>query len=390
MSPAINPLVEDLASPHIPEAQGWARAYDGSLGPLINLSQAVPGAPPPPELLERLAAAAGDPEVARYGSIEGEAPLRDVYASHVSRLYGGTVRPADISITTGCNQAFFAAMMLLARAGDAVILPQPWYFNHQMTLDMLGIAIRGLPCTPERGFVPDVGEAEALIDGSVKALVLVTPNNPTGAVYPPGVIEDFAAMCRRRGIWLIVDETYRDFLPMGVNRAHGLLEGDAWREGVIQLYSFSKAYAIPGHRLGALVADERLVAQLAKIMDSLQICAPRVGQTALAWAVDALADWREGNRAEINRRSRAFEAALGRVPGWRIDSIGAYFAYVRHPFAGVPAARVARALAERRGVSCLPGPYFGPGQETHLRIAVANVAAEALGPLPERLASFMP
>jgi aspartate/methionine/tyrosine aminotransferase len=197
-------------------------------------------------------------------------------------------------------------------------------------------------------------------------------------------------MCRRRGIWLIVDETYRDFLPAGVNRAHGLFETDAWREGVIQLYSFSKAYAIPGHRLGALVADERLVAQLAKIMDSLQICAPRAGQTALAWAVDAMADWREGNRAEINRRSRAFEAALDAVPGWRIDSIGAYFAYVRHPYHGVPVERVARLLAEERGVSVLPGTFFSPDGETHLRIAVANVAAEALEPLPERLAGFAP
>ncbi|KAA2235030.1 aminotransferase [Salinarimonas soli] len=390
MSPAINPLVRDLASPHIPEAQGWARAYDGAMGPLINLSQAVPGSPPPPELLERLAAAAGAPETARYGAIEGDEPLREAYAADVSRLYGGRVDTGDVSITTGCNQAFFAAMMLLARAGDAVILPQPWYFNHQMTLDMLGLEIRGLPCLPERGFVPDVGEAEALIDERVRALVLVTPNNPTGAVYPPGVIEAFAAMCRRRGIWLVVDETYRDFMPAGVNRAHGLFADEGWREGVIQLYSFSKAYAIPGHRLGALVADAPIVAQLAKIMDSLQICAPRAGQTAVAWAVEALRGWREDNRLEINRRSHAFQDAMADAPGWRIDSIGAYFAYLRHPFDGVPATAVARALAERRGVSCLPGSYFGPGQDTHLRIAVANVAAEALEPLGQRLAGFTP
>jgi aspartate/methionine/tyrosine aminotransferase len=125
-------------------------------------------------------------------------------------------------------------------------------------------------------------------------------------------------------------------------------------------------------------------------MDSLQICAPRAGQAALAWAIDGMAGWREGVRAEINRRSGAFAAALAEVPGWRIDSIGAYFAYVRHPFAGVPADRVARGLAERRGVSVLPGSFFSREGDTHLRIAVANVAAEALAPLPERLAGFEP
>ncbi len=390
MTLAVNPLVQDLASPPVPEAQGWARAYDGSLGPLIMLSQAVPGSAPPEALLERIAAAAADPEVARYGFIEGEPPLREAYAAHVAEAYGGDVRPADVSITSGCNQAYVGAMMMLARAGDSVILPTPWYFNHQMTLDMLGVAIKALPCRAGAGFVPDVDEAEALIDGTTRALVLVTPNNPTGAVYPPHVIEAFAAMCRRRSIWLVIDETYRDFLPAGVNRAHGLFGDPSWREGVIQLYSFSKAYAIPGHRLGALVADPGVVTQLAKIMDSLQICAPRAGQVAMAWAIRGMADWREATRAEINRRSDAFRAALGALPDWRIDSIGAYFAYVRHPYAGVPAARVARALAEERGVSVLPGTFFGADQETHLRIAVANVAAEDLEPLPERLRGFRP
>jgi aspartate/methionine/tyrosine aminotransferase len=390
MSLALNPFIETLSNPLVPEAQGWARAYDGARGPLINLSQAAPGSAPPDELLERLAAAAGAPETARYGSIEGDDPLREAYAAHLTALYGGEVRAGDVSITSGCNQAFFAAMTLLARPGGAVILPSPWYFNHRMTLDMLGIGARGLPCRPERGFVPDVEEAEALVDDRVFALVLVTPNNPTGAVYPPHVVEAFARMCRRRRIWLVVDETYRDFLPAGLDRAHGLFEDPAWREGVIQIYSFSKAYAIPGHRLGAFVADEGVVAQLSKIMDSLQICAPRAGQVALSWAVEGMRDWREATRAEINRRGAAFREVMRAAPAWRVDSVGAYFAFVRHPYEGVPSAQVARGLAEERGVSCLPGSFFGPGHDGHLRIAIANVQPEALEPLPERLAGFAP
>ena len=106
-------------------------------------------------------------------------------------------------------------MMALARAGDAVILPTPWYFNHKMTLDLLGIEAIPLPCLAEAGFVPEAAAAARLVGPRTRAIVLVTPNNPTGAVYPPATIRDFAELCRERGLALVIDETYRDFLPAG-------------------------------------------------------------------------------------------------------------------------------------------------------------------------------
>ncbi len=381
----INPLVADVGSPPIPEAQNWIRRYDGAFGPLINLSQAVPGNPPHAGLLERMAAAAGSAAGSQYGPINGDAPLRQAYAAELSRIYEGRIEPEDTAVTAGCNMAFFAAMMLLAHRGEAVLLPTPWYFNHQMSLDMLGIEPRPLPCRAENGFVPRVEDAEALIDDKVRAVVLVTPNNPTGAVYPAHVIESFAQLCRRRGIYLVIDETYRDFLPQGMNRAHGLFTDENWRETVIQLYSFSKSYAVPGHRTGAVTADAGLIEQIAKILDCIQICAPRTAQAALPWAIEGLRDWRESNRAEINRRAQVFRDALAPLAEWTIESAGAYFAYLRHPFPGAKAQQVAEKLATERGVLCLPGSYFGPAQDGHLRVAVANVGADVLEGLTERL-----
>jgi aspartate/methionine/tyrosine aminotransferase len=381
----INPLVADVGSPPIPEAQSWVKRYDGGYGPLMNLSQAVPGNPPHESFLERLSEAAGLAASAQYGPINGDADLRSAYAAEMSRLYEGRIEPQDIAVTAGCNMAFFAAMMLLAHRGEAVLVPTPWYFNHQMTLDMLGIEPRPLPCRSESGFVPRPEDAEALIDEKVRAIVLVTPNNPTGAVYPAHVIESFAELCRRRGIYLVIDETYRDFLPQGMNRAHGLFSSENWRDTVIQLYSFSKSYAIPGHRMGAITADVGLTEQIAKILDCIQICPPRAAQAVLPWAIDALRDWREANRAEINERAAVFQAALAPLPEWKIESVGAYFAYVRHPFEGAKAQAVAEKLATERGVLCLPGSYFGPGQEGHLRIAIANVNAAILEGLTARL-----
>jgi aspartate/methionine/tyrosine aminotransferase len=381
----INPLVADVGSPPIPEAQSWTRRYDGSYGPLINLSQAVPGNAPHASFLERLASVAGEGATSQYGPINGDMDLRQAYADEVSRLYEGRIEASDTAITAGCNMAFFAAMMLLAHRGESVLLPTPWYFNHQMSLDMLGIEARPLPCRPENGFVPRIEDAEALIDEKVRAIVLVTPNNPTGAVYPAHIIEGFAELCRKHRIYLVVDETYRDFLPQGMSRAHGLFTSDAWRRNVIQLYSFSKSYAIPGHRMGAVTANAALIEEVAKILDCIQICAPRAAQAVLPWAIEALRGWREENRAEINRRAQVFQEALAPLPDWRIESVGAYFAYLRHPFKGVKAQAVAEKMATERGVLCLPGSYFGPGQEGHLRVAVANVGADVLASLTERL-----
>ncbi|CAH1678521.1 Aminotransferase [Hyphomicrobiales bacterium] len=384
----LNPDLIDTGTPPIPEAQGWARSYDGRFGPLIDLSQAVPGAPPPRTLLDKLAEAAGDPAATRYGGITGDATLREAYAAEISRIYGAAFTPGEVAVTSGCNQAYVVTMMALARAGDNVLLPTPWYFNHEMTLTMLGVEARPLPCAPEAGFVPDIATAEALIDSRTRAIVLVTPNNPTGAVYPPETIAAFAALCARRGIWLVLDETYRDFLPAAAAKPHEVFAPSGWQDSVIGLYSFSKAYAVPGWRLGAITAGEPVIAQIGKVLDCVQISPVRAGQTAVTWGIDGIRDWRERNRAEINDRAALFRQAMAPLNGWRVLSAGAYFAYVAHPFEGTRAADVVRRLVEERGVLALPGPYFGPGQENHLRIAIANVAAERIGLLGERLTGF--
>ncbi|WP_439498433.1 aminotransferase [Bosea sp. (in: a-proteobacteria)] len=386
--PVLNPDLLDTGTPPIPQAQGWARAYDGRSGPLIDLSQAVPGTPPPAALLQRLGEAAALPELTRYGAITGDLALREAYAAEIGQAYGAGFSPGEIAITSGCNQAYVVTMMALAQAGDNVLLPTPWYFNHEMTLTMLGVEARPLPCDPAAGFVPDAALAESLINAKTRAIVLVTPNNPTGAVYPPQTIAAFAALCARRGIWLVLDETYRDFLPAGVATPHEVFAASGWHDSVIGLYSFSKAYAVPGWRLGAITAGEPVIAQIGKVLDCVQISPVRAGQQAIAWGIEGIRAWREANRAEINARADAFRAAMAPLNGWQVLAAGAYFAYVAHPFADVPAAEVAQALVRERGVLALPGPYFGPGQDRHLRIAIANVGAERLGELGDRLRGF--
>lgn len=386
--PAFNPLIEQISPPPVPSVQAWARAYDGAKGPLIDLSQAVPGYPPHPKMLHLLGEAASSRASTGYGPIEGDGILREAYATHVSEVYGASLASGHVHITSGCNQAFICAIMAVAGAGDTVLMTNPYYFNHQTTLAMLGIATKLVECRAENGFLPTAADIEAQIGSGVKALALVSPNNPTGAVYPRALLAEIAELCRSRGVWLILDETYRDFLATEGAPPHALFSRPDWESSIVSLYSFSKSFCIPGHRLGAITAGPAFIAQVAKVMDNLQICAPRAGQAAVATALPLLADWREENRQEILRRAKALSDVMHSVSDWKLDALGAYFAFVRHPFEGVGSAEVAEALAKKAGVSCIPGSYFGPGQEQYLRFAFANADVDGLTMLGQRLSSF--
>ncbi len=384
-TPRFNHAVAHLATPPISAVQGWIQAYSGDQGPLIDLAQAVPGYPPHEDLLRWLGESAGSAAHSGYGDIEGDPPLREAYARHVSEVYDAELASNNVHITAGCNQAFVAAVMAIAGGGDSILLPAPFYFNHLSTLTMLGIRPELVECRAENGFVPDPDAIAEALHPRVRAVVLVTPNNPTGAVYPCRVMDDIYEVCRRHGAWLLVDETYRDFLPRVETPPHGLFGRPAWEEGFIQLYSFSKSFSIPGHRLGAITAGEAVVGQVAKIMDNLQICPPRPAQSAIARALPALTEWREANRREIIARAETFEGVMREVPQWEMASIGAYFAYVRHPFENETSEAVAARMARRVGVATVPGEYFGEGQARFLRMAFANVGSEAIHLLGPRL-----
>src|ERR1700712_260200 len=154
-----NTLITKLSPPPIPSVHAWGRAYDGSRGALIDLSQAVPGYPTHPEMLRLLGTAAASPELTGYGPIEGETVLRKAYAEHGSAGYGADVRPENIHVTAGCNQAFMCT---------SIALTNPFFFNHETTLSMLGIRHSLVECNAAHGFLPDIASAEAALAAGAK------------------------------------------------------------------------------------------------------------------------------------------------------------------------------------------------------------------------------
>ena len=378
-----NPAVARLTAPPVAVVQQWISQYDGSKGALIDLSQAVPGYPAHDDMLAALGSAAADPSALSYGPIEGEDTLRQAYASHCSNLYTTSVDPGEVMITAGCNQAFILAALTVAGAGDDVLMLRPCYFNHSSTLGMAGINVTWADTLAEDSFMPDPEVIRAAITPGTRAIALVSPNNPTGAIYPDDVMQAIMDICVERDIWLILDETYRDCMPSD-EPPHHLLNRDGWQDRLILLYSFSKAYAIPGHRLGAAIAGRATIAEMAKVMDNIQVCAPRAAQIATAPMIAHLADWREANRVEMVERGKAFQAAFAQLNGWHIASMGAYFGLTRHPFE-MTSAEAAEYLMRETGVLTIPGGFFGDGQEGFLRIAFANASVDEINQLAGRL-----
>ena len=246
MTHPLNPAMAATEPPPVMEARRWlANATFTPARPLLNVSQAAPVDPPPLALRQALAeAAVNDPAAHLYGPVLGNPELREEIALQWSAAYGGTIRPDQVAITQGCNQAFTAVMSTLAGAGDEVILPTPWYFNHKMWLDMQGITTVPLPAGP--GLIPQADRAAKLVTPRTRAIVLVSPNNPGGAEYPAETLRAFLDLARAHGLALIIDETYRDF-DSRPGRPHALFEDPDWADTLIHLYSFSKAYRLTGH-----------------------------------------------------------------------------------------------------------------------------------------------
>ncbi len=390
MAYILNPALTGTFAPPVMEARRWLDGVKFAPDrPLINVSQAAPVDPPPLGLRQAIAEAALTETAAHlYGPVLGMPELRAEVARQWSSSYAGDIAEDEVAITQGCNQAFCAALSALAGAGDEVILPTPWYFNHKMWLDMAGC--KSVPLATGPDLLPDPQEAALLITPRTRAIVLISPNNPGGVEYPASLMRSFFDLAKARGIALIVDETYRDF-DSRTGAVHDLFADPDWRGTLIQLYSFSKAYRLTGHRVGAIVADRAFLAEVEKFLDTVAICPSQLGQIGALWGMRNLAQWVAGERAEILHRRTAMVNGFERLPDWKLLGCGAYFAYVEHPYP-LPSPQIAKRLVAEAGVLMLPGTMFmpddDPAGQRQFRIAFANVDTQGIATLINRLADW--
>jgi len=386
---AMNDQIARVHFPPISEVKGWLAAAPPGL-PIIDLCQAIPDYPPAAELTEHLKGCLDDPLVAKYSPDEGLPEVREAVCARYERRYGARINPRQLCLTIGASQAFWLAMMVLCRAGDEVVLQAPCYFDHPMALDMLGVRPVYAPFREEAGGFPSPDEIERLITPRTRAILLVTPSNPTGVVTPPEIIEQLVHVAARHGIALVLDETYADFIPGGA-RPHDLFTDPAWGDHLVHIMSFGKTFALTGYRAGLLAASEEFIHHALKAQDTMAVCQPRVTQLAVQYGVEHLDGWVADNRRMMERRHDLFrEAFLAAGNPFRLAASGTFFAWVRHPYAGKSGREVARRLVQEAGLLLLPGEVFGPGLDPYLRLAFGNIREEAIPEAVRRFREFPP
>ena len=354
--------------------------------PLLDLSQAAPSFPPAPEVAARIAAVAHEPDGARYAPQPGLPELREAFAADLSTAYAAAIEPDEVLITAGCNQAFCLVASALASPGDSIVLATPYYFNHDMWLRVEGIEPRHW--LPGDDLLPPVETLASHVDETTRAVVIVSPGNPTGVTIPPAHIEAIAVETRRLGVPLVVDETYRTYRGTDAP-AHSLFADPDWGEHVISLHSFSKDLAIPGYRIGAIVGSGPVVVETLKLLDCVAISAPRVAMEAVITGLTASGAWRQDQVTRIAGLQARFEQVMADRPGgFELLSAGAYFGWVRHPFPALATDEVVRRLVLDHDVLVIPGTAFTPDDDRMLRFSFANLTDDEIDELPTRLAEM--
>ena len=380
---------KDVDPPPVLEVKSWISdpALQASK-PIIDVSQAAPTEPPPDKMLKFMAdKVLSDNAVNTYGPVLGLGELRESLARQWSSQYNGKISKKNVAITSGCNQAFCASIATFTSENDEVIIPTPWYFNHHMWLQMAGV--KTVPLETDSNMVPIFEKAEVLITDRTRAIVLVSPNNPSGSIYSNELLQKFYKLCSSNNIRLILDETYKDFHP-NVSQPHKLFENTEWHQTLTILYSFSKAYRMTGHRVGALLTSYENLLEVEKVLDTFTVCPPQLGQYAANWSLANLDSWKSDRRTEILERAKHFSIKFEPLSaaGWSLRGCGAYFAFVDHPFKE-GSETLAPLILRDQGILLMPGTMFYPKYDLHghrtFRIAFANIDKNKITTLLERL-----
>lgn len=378
--------------PVIPELAGLMTRTPGCL----SLAQGMVGWGPPATvamaLQEALAAAASDPAAAatldRYGPMEGDPALLAAIRAELEQERRLDLSSSALLVTAGSNMAFNAVAQALCDPGDEVILPAPAYFNHVMAVQLAG----GVPVLPQAGLIPDPQRLEAVITSRSRAIVTVSPNNPSGVVMPAAVLEAINDLCARHGLFHISDEAYAPFVH-GTVPHHSPGSGRGRGRHTISLYSLSKAYGMAGWRVGYAAVPQALLPALAKVQDTILICPPRLVQHAARAALAAGSAWVAPRVEALGQRRRQLLDAVAQARAEGLDvrlwgePDGAFYGLleVATPLSGQ---ELMRRLLLDHGVATLPGESFALGASDGralLRLSYGLLDAPDLAAALERL-----
>jgi aspartate/methionine/tyrosine aminotransferase len=367
----------------------------------ISLGQGVVHYGPPRAALDAATEALGDAVTHEYGDGAGAPALIERLVEKLRRENGiDASRGSRVMVTAGANMAFMHVVLAITEPGDEIILPVPFYFNHDMAIEMAGC--RTVRVRTDDRYQLDLDALARAVTPRTRGIVTVTPNNPTGAVFSESSLREVNALCRKRGIYHIADEVYEYFTyGRATHFSPASIAGAAAH--TISMYSLSKAYGFAGWRIGYVVYPEALASAMMKIQDTILVCPTIVAQVAAIAALDVGRAYCEPHVRELSdvrdivQRELSALAPVADVPA----ADGAFYVLLK---VNVPRSATASAerwtplaLAERlireHRVAVTPGPAFGMDDGCYFRVAYGALqkatVTEGIGRLVRGLTAIL-
>ncbi|MBW2263348.1 MAG: aminotransferase class I/II-fold pyridoxal phosphate-dependent enzyme [Deltaproteobacteria bacterium] len=374
----------DIERPPIAEINALASELEGQGRDLVNLGQAILGLPPPVKAVERVREWIESTSLHVYAPDPGQPEAREAVAGFLRERKGIEASADRVILTCGANQAFVNSILAVTRPGDEVVLMVPGYFDHDFAVKLAGCVVREAPLRLEDGrYAIDIEALEAAMNERTRAVVLVSPGNPSGMVATRRETERLCEMCARRDVWLVSDEVYDllTFPPV----SHVSPASLGIHEKVIVLGSFSKVFALASWRVGYYAGPADMIEESIKVQDALVVCAPVPSQVAAMGAIESVDAYVPAAvEALIERR----DALMDGLRGWStVEALapeGGTFLLAR--LGVVDDVEFCKDLLRETGVVTVPGSAFGaPGC---VRISFGNQPAERIAEACERMRSF--
>jgi aspartate/methionine/tyrosine aminotransferase len=355
---------------------------------IVNLSQGLPWFEPPHNALLKAIERIKNGEADKYGSDEGNYQLRKLILKYLKdKKINSNV--SNIVVTPGANQAFFIIMSVIADKDDEIILPIPYYFNHKMAAQILGVKTVEVPVDENYHLSPSIIRDK--ITNRTKAIVVVSPNNPTGSITDEKIFTELLKLATEFNIFLIVDEAYAYFYwdkpyfsPLMINNSH-----------TIGLFSFSKSFAMSGWRLGFIVCREDLVPEVIKAADTMHICPPIASQILAEEILTNYPDYPNKYRNNvkcsrdilINNLMPLYDEKLISKPFGE----GGYYIFIKLNYKfKLSSWEIAELLINNFNIAVIPGEAFGiDNGDIYLRLSYGNIREEQMEIYAKKLAEAL-
>ncbi|MEH1851261.1 MAG: pyridoxal phosphate-dependent aminotransferase [Nostoc sp.] len=372
--------MQAVQSPIIPVVGELIKNSPGT----ISLGQGVVSYNPPPEAIEFLAKFLAEPTNNLYKSVEGIPPLLIALAEKLQDFNGIEINQENcIVVTAGSNMGFMNALLAITNPGDEIILNTPYYFNHEMAIAMAGCH-PVLVATDENYQLRPEAIAQA-ITPKTRAVVTISPNNPTGVVYSEAALRQVNQICDNHNIYHISDEAYEYFTYNGIKHiSPGAFANNS--EYTISLYSLSKAYGFASWRIGYMVIPKHLLVAVKKVQDTILICPPVISQYAALGALQAKEEYLQSHIGAIAQVRQLVLDSLNRLQGLCsiIPADGAFYFFLK-VHTQMDAFELVKRLIQEHKVAVIPGTTFGIDDGCYLRVAYGALQKETAKEGIERL-----